>query len=330
MMGSAEVLYTNTMALYPELIPLETHILAVGEEHRLYYEICGHHRGYPVLFLHGGPGSGCNPSQRRLFDPQHYRIILFDQRGCGRSEPLGSIDHNTTSHLIADIEKLRQQLDIEKWLVFGGSWGSTLALLYAVNHPQHVSGLILRGIFLARQQELEWFLGGVVRFYPDAWQTLLAALPVAEQGDVLTAYYARVWSDDRSVSLDAAQRWNAFEEAIMCLTPLAMLSSSRLIDPAREIARARVQLHYIAHACFIDGEALLDATRHLTHIPTHIIQGRYDMVCPPISAWELQRAMPHAQLDWVQAGHSAMDEAMTMALVMATDKFKGMLQAQAL
>lgn len=311
--------------LYPEIAPYQQGQLEVSPIHSIYYEQSGHPHGQSVVFLHGGPGSGCNPSQRRFFDPAHYRIILLDQRGCGRSKPLGCIEENTTAQLVADIEHLRRHLGIERWLVFGGSWGSTLALAYALAHPSSVTGLILRGIFLSRPRELHWFLGEAANFYPEAWQKLLDFLPLSERDDLLAAYAQRIFSPDTTISIPAATRWNEYEGSIMTLRP-ATGNASPVSDDI-QLARARVQLHYILHECFIDGERMLRQAAALAAIPTTIVQGRYDMVCPPLTAWQLKQAMPHADFEMIaDAGHSAMESGTASALVAATEKFKAMLK----
>lgn len=318
--------------LYPEIEPFNKNWLKAGVFHEIYYEECGNSTGVPVVFLHGGPGSGCNPTQRRFFNPKHYRIILIDQRGCGRSKPQGEVRENTTDDLVADLEALRTHLGIAQWHVFGGSWGSTLALAYAIKHTACVVSLTLRGIFLSRQSELDWFLGDVKHFYPEVWQTLLDYLPENERENVLIAYEKRIFSDDAKINQPAAARWNAFEGAILRLKS----TENTTAEPAKnaeeiaraneaEVARARVQIHYIRHQCFVDGEAILKSVAKLAHVPTLIVQGRYDMVCPPTSAWELAQAMPHADLVMVaDAGHSAMEPGITSALVAATEKFKAL------
>jgi proline iminopeptidase len=316
--------------LYPEIEPFHKNWLKVSDLHRIYYEECGNPAGSPVLFLHGGPGSGCNATQRRFFDPAHYRIILLDQRGCGRSTPLGEVINNTTEDLVADCEQLRLQLGIIKWHVFGGSWGSTLALAYATAHAEHIISLSLRGIFLSRQSELDWFLGGVAQFYPEVWQRLLDFIPPDEQDNILLAYQKRIFSDDHQVNSAAAITWNAFENAIMRLLPTApnaqnspKLAEELQKESAIELARARVQLHYIVNHCFIDGEQLLRQSKFLHTIPCTIVQGRYDMVCPPLSAWQLSLMMPHAHFVIVaDAGHSAMELGVVDALVAATEHYK--------
>lgn len=316
---------SDTYNLYPEIEPYQSGWyeapLHHNSLHRIYYEQSGNPHGQPVVFLHGGPGSGCNPAQRRFFDPAHYRIILLDQRGCGRSQPMGSIVDNTTDDLVQDIDGIRQLLDIARWQVFGGSWGSTLALAYALAFPQQVTGLILRGIFLSRPSELDWFLREVGQFFPEALEKLLHYLPSHERDDVLHAYQRRIFSEDNTVSLPAATNWNAFESSIMSLRP-STGTPGKVADDV-QLARARVQLHYILNACFIGHRDLLGEVASLAHIPTVIVQGRYDMVCPPVTAWDLHHAMPHAQLHMVaDAGHSAMEPGTTSALIAATEQFK--------
>lgn len=321
--------------LYPELEPFNKNWLTVDNMHQIYVEECGNPSGIPVIFLHGGPGSGCNPTQRRFFDPSHYRIVLFDQRGCGRSKPQGEVITNTTDDLISDIEAIRLYLNINKWHVFGGSWGSTLAIAYAVKHSAQIISLTLRGIFLSRPSELNWFLGDVQHFYPEVWHKLVQYLPTHKQNDVLNAYSELIFNDDLAISGEAAVQWNAFENAIMRLKPTASGSVASEVkskmhaelenERMTEVARARVQIHYIKHQCFVDGEALLMQAKSLANIPTIIVQGRYDMVCPPQTAWALHQAMPHAQFTIVaDAGHSAMEPGVTSALIAATETFKAL------
>lgn len=317
---------TSIYNLHPQIEPFEQIHLKSGNLHEIYYEICGNPTGKPVVFLHGGPGSGCNPTQRRFFDPAHYRIILIDQRGCGRSKPLGEVEQNTTSDLIADIEAIRTTLEIDKWLVFGGSWGSTLALAYAIQHPTKVTGLILRGIFLSRPSELDWFLGQVKTFFPEPWNKLCDYLPSSERNNPLMAYEKLIFSDDLNINIPAAIHWNNYESSIMSLLPRATTTNIE-VNGDVELARARVQIHYIKNLCFVGKlDLLAHAEAKLSHIPTQIIQGRYDMVCPPISAWELKNVMPHADLQIIEdAGHSAMESGITAALVAATEKFKTLI-----
>ncbi|CAG1003797.1 proline iminopeptidase [Methylophilaceae bacterium] len=313
---------SNVYNLYPEINPYRTDWLKVSELHSVYYEECGNPDGKPVIFLHGGPGSGCNPNQRRFFDPAYYRIILLDQRGCGRSRPLGETGDNTTDDLVDDIEQLRLHLGIERWLVFGGSWGSTLALAYAVARPACVTGLILRGIFLSRDSELDWFLGKAEHFFPETWEKVLDYLPDGERNAVLQAYARRIFSDDSSVSVPAAIRWNEYESSIMSLRPGNGSNNAAVADDV-QVARARVQIHYISHGCFVSHRDMLNEVKKLAGIPTTIIQGRYDMVCPPITAWQLRQVMPHAEFQMIaDAGHSAMEPGTCSALVAATERFK--------
>lgn len=308
------------LSLFPEIQPYAHQLLKVSDTHQLYVEQCGNPNGIPVIFLHGGPGSGCNPGQRRFFDPAVYRIVLFDQRGCGRSLPAGATQNNTTQHLVDDIEHIRRDLNIARWHVFGGSWGSTLALAYAVQHAEVIISLTLRGIFLSRPLELAWFLGQVQLFYPEAWQTLIADVPESQHHQVLDVYASRIFSENPTVSMPAAIRWNAFESSIMSLIPKA---DSSTVNGEVELARARVQIHYIQHGCFVDGEQLLKQAHLLKHIPTTIVQGRYDMVCPPQTAWLLAQAMPHAAFLIVpDAGHSAMEAGTCSQLVAATERYK--------
>ncbi len=313
----------KTLTLYPECLPYSQTLLPVSSLHSLYIEQCGNPSGVPVIFLHGGPGSGCNPGQRRFFDPDHYRIILFDQRGCGRSQPAGETADNTTQDLVADIEAIRSHLHIERWHVFGGSWGSTLALAYANSHPAPVISLTLRGIFLSRPHEIRWFLGQVSLFFPEAWQTLLAAVPSSHRENVLDYYASLVFDADTAISIPAAIRWNAFESSIMSLIPK---NESSQVNGEVELARARVQIHYIQHLCFVDGIQMLQtAATKLAEIPTTIVQGRYDMVCPPQTAWELAQRLPHATLVMVpDAGHSAMESGTCAALLQATEGYKAL------
>lgn len=303
--------------LFPALEPSAHDWLEVSGGHHIYYEICGNPQGAPVVFLHGGPGSGCNPAQRRFFDPSFYCIILIDQRGCGRSLPPGGVEHNTTQDLIEDIDQLRHHLGIVRWMVFGGSWGSTLALAYAATYPQVITGLILRGIFLCRQSELDWFLYTVRNFFPEAWQRLVAPLTPEERKDILRAYHQRVFSHD----IAAARAWNAFEGAIISLLPGA--SPNAAPDDALTLARARVQLHYLINLCFLQKQPLLEQIERFRQIPAIIIQGRYDMVCPPVTAEELHLAWPEAEYVIIpDAGHSAMEPGIAAALVAATESFK--------
>jgi proline iminopeptidase len=314
--------------LYPEIDPFNKNWLKVSHLHAVYFEECGNPDGIPVVFLHGGPGSGCNPTQRRFFDPSFYRIVLLDQRGCGRSTPQGEVKSNAIDDLTNDIESLRHHLNIPKWHVFGGSWGSTLALNYALKFTSNVKSLILRGIFLSRPAELHWFLSDVKQFYPEPWEKLLAYLPNKTSDNVINAYEKLIFSDNHEISIPAAIAWNAYESSIMTLLPRADSTNKDkkqdITNGEVELARARVQIHYIQHHCFIGERDILSEVKLLLgHIPTVIIQGRYDMVCPPQTAWELSKAMPHAEFIIVHdAGHSAMESGICSALVAATEKFK--------
>ena len=310
--------------LYPPIEPYDSGMLPVSELHTLHYEQCGNPEGKPVVFLHGGPGGGCNADSRRFFDPEAYRIILFDQRGCGRSTPHAELTDNTTWHLVADIERLREHLGIERWQVFGGSWGSTLALAYAETHPDRVSELVLRGIFMLRRAELEWFYqGGADALYADAWETFRDAIPEVERGDMMSAYYRRLTSEDAETRLAAAKAWSIWEASTSFLMP-----NRDYIDTAGgdtfATAFARIECHYFVHGGFFehDGQLLTHASR-LAGIPAVIVQGRYDVVCPMRSAWDLHRAWPQADLRIVQnAGHSSFEPGILHELVEATDRFR--------
>lgn len=307
--------------LHPPLEPFQHGWLAVSPTHSVYFEQCGNPAGQPVVVLHGGPGSGCTPGQRRFFDPGHYRIILLDQRGCNRSLPLGCVQENTTQHLVDDLETLRNHLGIPRWLVFGGSWGSTLALAYAATQPQSITGLILRGIFLCRKQELDWFLQHARNFFPEAWERLIAPLTSSERENILSSYYRRVFTADQAQAFSAALNWNAYETAIMSLLPSG--DSVSVPDEAATIGRARVQLHYLRNLGFIAQHPLLECVGDFRDIPAVIIQGRYDMVCPPTTAHELHLAWPEAEFRIIaDAGHSAMEPGIAAALVAATEAFK--------
>jgi len=315
---------TTRRTLYPEIEPYDSGTLAVSPLHTLYYEQCGNPRGKPVVFLHGGPGAGCNPKTRRFFDPAHYRIVQFDQRGCGRSTPHAELTDNTTWHLVADIERLREHLHIERWQVFGGSWGSTLALAYAQAHPQRVTELVLRGIFLLRRWELEWFYQkGCDAIYPDAWEPYIEHIPAGERGDLIGAYYRRLTSSDAAVRLAAAKAWSTWEGGTSYLLQNPDYIASTGADEFA-LQFARIECHYFVHGGFFecDDQLLRDAHK-LKHIPAVIVQGRYDVVCPLRSAWDLHRAWPEAELRIVaDAGHSALEPGNTHELVEATDRFR--------
>jgi len=309
--------------VYPPCEPYATGILPVGAIHRLYYEECGNPAGVPVLFVHGGPGAGCDAWNRRLFDPAAYRIILFDQRGAGRSTPHGELRDNTTAHLVADIEALRSHLGVEQWLVFGGSWGSTLALVYAQAHPGRVMGLALRGIFLFRPADIRWFYQeGASAIYPDAWEAYLAPIPEEEHGDLVSAYYRRLTSDDLAKRSAAARAWSVWEGATSKLFPSEGLVAT-FAEERFAVALARIECHYCVHDAFLAPDQILRDVARIRDIPAVIVQGRYDMPCPANQAWALHRAWPEAEFHLLpDAGHSATEPAITDALIRATDSFR--------
>ncbi|MFO0552495.1 MAG: prolyl aminopeptidase [Polyangiaceae bacterium] len=314
---------TERRTLYPSIEPYDQGMLRVSDVHTIYYEQCGNPNGKPAVFVHGGPGGGTDPKHRRFFDPEKYRIVLFDQRGCGKSKPHASLVDNTTWDLVRDMEALRTHLGIERWLVFGGSWGSTLSLAYAEEHPDRVTELVLRGIFLLRKWEIDWFYQcGASRMFPDAWDAYLAPIPEEERGDLLAAYHRRLSSDDEKVALDAARAWSIWEGSTSCLFQDPDLIARMGADHFA-IAFARIECHYFVHKGFFDRESLLlDRADRIRHVPTVIVQGRYDVVCPAESAWELKRALPDAKLVIVpDAGHSAMEAGILNELVLATDAF---------
>ncbi|HEX5873103.1 MAG TPA: prolyl aminopeptidase [Pyrinomonadaceae bacterium] len=312
--------------LYPATEPYDTGHIRVSDVHELYYEQCGNPNGKPVVFLHGGPGAGLVPDYRRFFDPEAYHIILFEQRGAGRSRPHASLDDNTTWHLIQDIETIREQFGIDQWLVFGGSWGSTLSLSYAVTHPERVRGLVLRGIFLCRPKEIRWFYEdglGASAIFPDNWEEYVGIIPEDERGDMINAYYRRLTSDDESVRLEAAKAWSIWEASALKLLP-----DKNLIDefgePHKALAVARIECHYFVNNCFFETDNyLLENIDRIRHIPAVIVHGRYDVVCPVMSAWDLHRAWPEARLEIIpDSGHSALEKGIVDALVRATDSFR--------
>ncbi len=309
--------------LYPELVPYDVGTLQVDDRHTLYYEQCGNPDGKPVVMLHGGPGGGCSDKMRRFHDPAKYRIVLFDQRGSGRSTPHADLVDNTTWDLVADIERLRETLAIARWQVFGGSWGSTLALAYAETHPARVTELVLRGIFMLRRWELEWFYQeGASRLFPDAWQPYRDAIPAAERGDMMAAYHQRLTSDDEATRLDAARAWSVWEGATSFLHVDADFAGSHA-DAKFALAFARIENHYFVNRGFFETEnQLLRDVARIADIPGVIVQGRYDVVCPMQSAWELHQAWPKADLVITPAsGHSAFESENIDALVRATDRF---------
>ncbi|NLW96171.1 MAG: prolyl aminopeptidase [Xanthomonadaceae bacterium] len=309
--------------LYPEIEPFDSGMLPVDARHALYYEQCGNPKGKPVVLLHGGPGGGCNAKMRRFHDPSKYRIVLFDQRGAGRSTPHADLVDNTTWHLVADIEALREHLGIERWQVFGGSWGSTLALAYAQSHPLRVTELVLRGIFMLRHWELQWFYQeGASRLFPEAWQQYLAAIPEDERHDLVAAYHRRLTSDDEATRLAAARAWSVWEAATSFLHIDPDFVDSHE-DPRFALAFARIENHYFTHKGFfeVDDQLLRDAYR-IAGIPGVIVHGRYDVICPVQNAWDLHQAWPKAELVITPtSGHSAFEAENVDALVRATDAF---------
>ncbi len=309
--------------LFPPLEPYDSFRLPVSGLHEIHVEQAGNPAGKPVIFFHGGPGAGISPLHRRFFDPKAWRIVLFDQRGSGRSTPLGELRENTTWDLVADAERIRERLGIEKWLVFGGSWGSTLGLAYAQAHPERCTGLILRGIFLSRKAEVMWtFGGGAQRVFPDGWDEFLGLLDDAERGDVMTAYHRRLTSDDPTVRRAAALAWNRWEELASHL--VADLPPFAEEDVAAEVALARIEAHYFVNGAFLSSDdQLLRDVEEIRHLTAVIVQGRYDMVCPAVSAWDLHRAWPGSRLVLVPAaGHSADEPGIVSALVDATEEWK--------
>jgi proline iminopeptidase len=311
-------------SLYAPIEPYDTGRLTVSDIHEIYYEQCGNPKGKPVVFLHGGPGGGLMPEYRQFHDPDSYRIVLFDQRGSGHSTPHASLEQNTTWDLIADIEKLRDHLEIEKWQVFGGSWGSTLSLAYAEAHPERATELVLRGIFLCRPKEIKWFYeGGTAWLFPDVWEEFVKVIPESERNDMVSAYYRRLTSDDEKVRIEAARAWSIWEGSTSKLL-FDYESIERFADPQFALAFARIECHYFMNNCFFPTDNyLVENISKIRHIPGVIVQGRYDVVCPMTSAWDLHRAWPEAELHVSpDAGHSMMEPASLSALVDATDRFR--------
>jgi proline iminopeptidase len=313
-------------ALYPAIRAYRTGFLRVSDVHELYFEESGNPSGKPVVFLHGGPGGGTDDRMRRFFDPKRYRIVLFDQRGSGRSRPHASLVDNTNWDLVADIERLRVHLGVERWQVFGGSWGSTLALAYAETHPDRVTELVLRGVFMLRRWELEWFYqdpGGAAALYPDLWEKYVAPIPPSERNDMMAAYYRRLTSEDPSVLDAAARAWSVWEGATSFLRLNPGYVAKFEQDSAYAAAFARIECHYFVNRGFFSSDSqLLEDVGRIRHIPAVIVQGRYDIVCPMKSAWDLHRAWPEAELRIVaDAGHSAFEPGIAHELVTATDRF---------
>ena len=306
--------------LYPPIDPFDQRMMDVGQGHRIYVEQCGNPNGVPVVVLHGGPGGGCSPAMRRYFDPDIYHIILFDQRGCGRSRPHASVENNTTWHLVDDIEAIRASLDIDSWIVFGGSWGATLSLIYAQSHPDRTTHLVLRGVFLMTQAELDWFYGGGAgKFWPEVWDRFAGLIPEDERDDLIAAYAKRLFCGDVPTELKYAKAWSSWENALASIN-----SNGSVGESPGEYARAfaRLENHYFVNAGFLetDGEILANMDR-IAHIPGVIVQGRYDMICPPQAAYSIAQVWPACELDMIpNAGHTLSEPGITAGLVRAMDR----------
>ncbi len=310
------------LPLFAPIEPFASGMLELDSPHRMYYEQSGNPSGTAVVFLHGGPGAGSSPVHRQFFDPAFYRIVVFDQRGAGRSAPLGCLEQNTTPKLIEDMERLRAHLGIDRWLVFGGSWGSTLALAYAEHHPERCLGLVLRGIFLCRQSEIDWFLYGLRAIFPEAWRTFSSFIPQAERGDLLSAYHRRLVDPDPAVHMPAARTWSVYEGSCSTLLPNPALVADFAADRVA-LGLARIEAHYFANGIFLPADSLLQNAARLKPIPGVIVQGRYDIVCPAISADDLHAAWPEAEYAIIHdAGHSAFEPGIRSRLVQATEDFK--------
>ncbi|WP_017671139.1 prolyl aminopeptidase [Blastomonas sp. AAP53] len=311
-------------ALYPPLEPYATGMLDTGEGHQIWYERVGTPGAKPAVFLHGGPGGGCSPDHRRLFDPELYDVMLFDQRGCGRSAPHAALENNTTWHLVADIERLRVLAGVDAWLVFGGSWGSTLALAYAQTHPDRVSQLVLRGIYTCTKPELDWFYQfGVSQMFPDKWERFVALIPEAERGDMLAAYHRRLTGDDPDLQVAAARAWSLYEGETVTLLPDPRLTEQH-DDGHFALAFARIETHYFVHGCWLEPGQLLRDAHLLSAIPGTIVHGRYDMPCPAHYAWALHKALPQMDFRLVEgAGHAYSEPGILSRLIEATDRYAG-------
>jgi proline iminopeptidase len=315
------------LQLFPPIKPYLTHVLPVSGGHTLHIEECGRHDGIPVVFLHGGPGAGCEPYHRQFFDPDVYRIVLFDQRGSGRSQPHAGLQENTTSALVADIETIREWLGIEQWLVFGGSWGSTLALVYAETHPERVHGLILRGIFLCRNRDIHWFYqDGASSILPDYWQDYVEIIPELERNNMIVAYYRRLTGADEVARMAAAKAWSVWEGRASTLLPRAAVID-HFANPLTALSLARIECHYFVNDSFLEDNQILQRADRLHGIPGVIVHGRYDVVCPLEQAWLLHQAWPQASLEIIpDAGHSATEPGIVDALLRATRNFAQLLR----
>jgi len=313
---------TASQFLYPPIDPFDQRILDVGDGHRVYVEQCGNPDGIPVVVLHGGPGGGCSPTMRRYFDPNAYRVVLFDQRGCGRSRPHASVEHNTTWHLVRDIELIRETFGIKDWVAFGGSWGATLALIYAIAHPERVNNLVLRSVFLMTRAELDWFYGGgAAQFWPDVWRGFTSPIPEEEQGDLIAAYSKRLFTGDRAAETRYARSWASWENSLASIR-----NDGPVGDSPAEFARAfaRLENHYFANLGFLEFDGWIEAKLdRIAHIPGVVVQGRYDMICPPAGAYRLTQAWSAARLRIVpRAGHALSEPGISAELVKATDAIK--------
>lgn len=313
---------TASQYLYPPIDPFDQRMLDVGDGHRVYVEQCGHPAGMPVVVLHGGPGGGCSPAMRRYFDPDHYRVILFDQRGCGRSRPHASIENNTTWHLVRDIELIRETLDISRWVVFGGSWGATLALIYAITHPERVANLVLRSTFLMTRAELDWFYGGGAgMFWPDVWKQFVEMIPEEERGDLIAAYAKRLFTGDLSSETRFARAWANWENTLASIR-----NDGPVGDSPAEFARAfaRLENHYFSNLGFLDGDKWIENNLDkIAEIPGTVVQGRYDMICPPITAYQLTEKWEGGRLRLIpRAGHALSEPGISAELVRTTDAIK--------
>lgn len=307
---------------FPPIEPHRSGMLPVDDIHTLYWEESGNPDGLPVLFLHGGPGGGTSPRQRCFFNPEHYRIVLFDQRGAGQSTPLGEYRNNTTQLLIDDIERLRTMLGIESWLLFGGSWGSTLALAYGQAHPERCLGFILRGIFLCTRPEIDWFLNGMRWFYPEVHDEFIAAIPESERGDLLQAYRKRLFCDNPDIYIPAARRWSRYEASCLFLRPDPQAIDQFGTD-AVSLGIGRLEAHYFLHDGFFSDDQLIRNVDKIRHLPAVIVQGRYDVVCPPVTAYRLHQAWPESRLKIIDdAGHSGFDPGIAQQLIAATESFR--------
>jgi proline iminopeptidase len=318
-MKNADNQFGAVHRLYPASEPYHCRIMDMPGDHRIYVEECGNPEGLPAIVLHGGPGGGCSPVMRRFFDPQKYRVVLFDQRGCGRSRPHASVANNTTWDLVADIERIRESLGIDHWVVFGGSWGATLALIYAQTHPERARHLVLRGVFLMTNDELQWFYGGgAASFFPDQWQAFIRDIPIGERGDLIAAYHKRLFCDEERIRTSFARTWTDWESALAVLVPRFTSGGT---PSAYARAFARIENHYFLNRGFLekDGQILQNMDK-IAHIPGDIIQGRYDMICPPKRAFELHDLWPASRLEVIPtAGHSLMEPGVSTALVAALD-----------